>query len=66
MRVSDHPDAVVTKAVEEDDGVTVTVAGMDSPGAEGDGIGRGDGNALEIGIELVSSVAHGGFVFLRE
>lgn len=61
--VSGHADAVVAETVEENDGIAVTVVGMDRPGAEGNGIGRGDGNVFEIGIELVSGLAHGGFVF---
>jgi len=63
LRVSGHADAIIGEAVEENDGVVVAGMGTDDPSAEGDGIGRGDGNICEIRIELVSEVMHGGFVF---
>lgn len=63
LRVSGHADAIIGEAVEENDGVAVAGMGTDDPSAEGDGIGRGDGNICEIRIEFVSEVMHGGFVF---
>jgi hypothetical protein len=66
LRVSGHANAVVGQAVEENCGVSVAAMGMDDPGAEEDGVWGCDGNVCEIGVQLVSDVTHGGFVFLRQ
>lgn len=66
VRVSGHADAVVAEAVKEDDGISVGVPRMDGPGTEHDRVGRGDGNVLQIGVEGVGGVDHGGFIFWRK
>lgn len=50
LGISGHAEAVVAEAVEEKDGVSVGVVGMDGPGAEGDVVGRGDGGVGEVGL----------------
>jgi len=66
VRVSGHAEAIVGQAVEENYCVAVAADGMDDPSAKGDGVGRGDGNVCEIGVQLVRNLQHGGFVFLRQ
>jgi hypothetical protein len=61
--VTRHADAIVGQAVEENHGVAVAVVRMDRPGAERGTVGCVDGDAFEVGIELVRDLAHGGFFF---
>ena len=65
LRVSGHADAVVGQAVEENYCVAIAALGMDDPGAEGDGVWSCDGDVCQVGVQLVSDVAHGGFFFWR-
>lgn len=66
LGVAGHAGAVIAKTVEEDDSVAIAVEGMDGPGAEGDGVWRGDGNIVEGRIEVLGQVLHRNFFFLRE
>jgi hypothetical protein len=63
LGVSGHADAVVAQTVEKDYGVAIAVMGMDGPGAESDGVWRGDGNVIEVRIEMGCDLTHGGFLF---
>jgi hypothetical protein len=63
LGVSGHADTVIAEAVEKNNGVAVAVVRVDGPGAESDSVWRGDGDVFEVGVELVSEVAGGGFVF---
>jgi hypothetical protein len=65
LRVSGHADTVVGQAVEENCCVAVGAVGMDDPSAEGDGVWRCDGDVRQVGVQLVSDVARGGFSFWR-
>ena len=65
-RVAGHADAVIAEAVKENDRISVSVPRTDGPGAECDRIGRGDENVLQIGVDCMSGVDHGGFIFGRE
>jgi len=66
LGVSGHSEAVVAEAVEEKDGVSVGMVGMDRPGAKGDVVGSGDGGVGEVGVESVGGIAHGGGVIFGE
>src|SRR5258706_10558449 len=58
LRVSSHADAVITEAVEQEDGVAVGVMGMDHPGAQDDVVGGGDGGIGEFGVKGGGGLAH--------
>lgn len=66
LGIAGHADAVVAETVEEDDGISIGLARMDEPGAEGDGVGSGDGYGGEIGVEGVGGIGHRRFFFLCE
>src|SRR5271169_2395584 len=63
--VPGHADAVVAEAVEKDYCVAVAGLRTDGPGAEDDGVWRGDGNVCQIGVQLARDIPHGGFCFWR-
>ena len=63
MSVSEHADAVVAEAMEEEDCAAVRVMGVDAPGVEVDLIGSRDGCVTEVGVEAVGEVAGGGDFF---
>jgi len=64
--VSDHTDAVVSEAMEQNYSVAVAVTRLDGPSAQGCAVLRADGNIGEIGIELVSGFLDGVVGFRRE
>ena len=66
LRVSGHAEAVVTEAVEEEDGVAVGLVRVNHPRAERDVVGCGDGGVGQIGVEGVGSVADRCDFFFRE
>ena len=66
LGVSGHADAVVAKAVEENNGVSVWVMGAEGPGAKRDGVGRCDGDVGGIGVESLSGLADRGGFFVGE
>src|SRR2546423_15629842 len=63
LSVSEHADAVVAEAVEQENSVAVRVMRADGPGAEGGLVGGGDGCVGEVGVEGVSGVLGGGDFF---
>ena len=66
MRVSAHANAVVTEAVEKEDCISVSLAGMNFPSAKDDLIWRSDGNVVEFGVERVDRLpCLGSFVFCQ-
>jgi hypothetical protein len=65
LRVPGHADTVVGQSVEENYCVAVTAVGMDDPSAEGDGVWSCDGDVRQVGVQLVSDVARGGFSLWR-
>jgi hypothetical protein len=65
-RVSRHAKPVVAEAVKENDGISVGLVRMDDPGAEGYGVGRGDGNVVKVGVNCVGELGHGRFIFGRK
>jgi hypothetical protein len=64
LGVSDHAEAVVGHSVDEEDSVAVGMMRAEGPGLEGDGVGSGDGDVGEIGVEGLGGVANSGdFIF---
>ncbi len=50
LRIAGHAEAIVAETVEQEDGVVVGVARNDEPGAQGDGVRRGDGDIDDVGV----------------
>ena len=50
LSIAGHAEAIVSETVEQEDGVVVRVAREDEPGAQGDGVLRGDGDVDEVAV----------------
>ena len=66
MRVPGHANAIVTEAVEKEDCISVSLAGMNFPSAKDDLIWRSDGNVVEFGVQSAGGLpCLGRFIFCQ-
>jgi hypothetical protein len=66
LGVSGHADTIVAESVEQHHGIAVAAMRMNGPGTERSGVRSGDGNTFEVRLEVLSDLAHCGFVFLSQ